>query len=554
MTVTFTPVTASLLMALALAAGGVAGGQATASTLRFADVAAEWGIDFRHRHGGSGERYMVETVVGGVVLFDYDLDGDVDVLFVDGGALPGYRGPEPRSRLYRNDGRGRFADVTAAAGLVSPEYGAGGTAGDVDGDGDLDLYLTAFGANRLLRSEGDGTFTDVTGSAGVGDPLWGAGAAFSDVDRDGDLDLYVANYVDFALDNHRFCGNEETGLRGYCAPRMYNGEPDHFYRNRGDGTFDDDTLRAGFGGAVEAGLGVAFGDLDDDGWPDLYVANDADPNFFFHNRGDGTFEDQSLVSGTALSDQGEAEGGMGVDLGDVDGDGRLDIFVTNFEFESNALYRNLGQGLFVDERFAARLAEPSLAWLAFGVDLADLDNDGDLDVVIANGHILDNAPEFNELSSFAQRNQLFENLGGARFREVLDAGLDTVRVSRGLATGDLDGDGDLEIAIVNSDDVAEVWENRTEPGGRWLLVDLAGAGGNSHGVGARVAVRDGGRTQVEEVRAGSSYLSQSALTLHFGLGAAPVAEGDIEVAWPSGRRQRLPLPGRDLRLRLHEPR
>ncbi len=523
------------------------------SPLSFTEVSEEWGVEFRHRHGGSGERYMVETVVGGVVLFDYDGDGDVDLLFVDGGALPGYEGPRPRSRLFRNDGGGAFVDVTDAARLVGPDYGAGGTAGDIDGDGDLDLYLTAFGANRLLRNEGDGSFSDQTDSSGTGDPLWSASAAFSDVDRDGDLDLYVTNYVDFTLDNHKFCGDEEIGLRGYCAPRMYNGEPDRFYRNRGDGSFVDETGPAGFSGAVEAGLGVVFGDLDDDGWPDLYVANDADPNFFFHNRGDGTFEDQSLVSGSSLNETGVAEGGMGVDLGDLDGDGRLDIFVTNFEFESNALYRNLGLGLFSDHRFAARLAEPSLEWLAFGVDLADLDQDGDLDILVANGHILDNAPEFNEASTFAQRNQLYENLGGASFREVPDSGLDTVRVSRGLVSGDLDGDGDLDVVIVNSADRAEIWRNGGDPNvGGWLFVDLRGAGGNRHGIGARVAIEVAGSTQMREVRTGSSYLSQSPITLHFGLGGRPMAGGALSVTWPSGRRQRLPLPGRNLRLRIYE--
>ncbi len=526
-----------------------------AAELRFVEVADHWGINFVHRHGGSGERYMVETVVGGVALFDYDGDGDLDALFVDGGELPGYDGPVPGSRLFRNEGSGRFLDVTVASRWLDPEYGAGAVAGDVDGDGDLDVYVTAFGPNLLLRNDGDGTFSDATEAGRVGDPRWSASAAFGDVDRDGDLDLYVTNYVDFTLDNHRFCGDESIGLQGYCAPRMYEGERDIFYRNLGGGRFEDATVSAGLESATEAGLGVVLGDLDDDGWPDVYVANDADPNFFFRNRGDGTFEDLSLVSGTAVNEGGGVEGGMGVDLGDVDGDGRLDIFVTNFEFESNALYRNVGSGLFVDQRYAFRLAEPSIKRLAFGVDLADLDNDGDLDAAVANGHILDNAPEFNELSIFAQPNQLFENLGSARFAEVVDGGLDTVKVSRGLATGDLDDDGDLDIAILNSNDRAEIWKNVGADGSSWLAVDLYGRPGNVYGVGARVSLHRGSKRHVEEVRAGSSYLSQNALTVHFGLSRGDSAEPPeaLEITWSGGRRQLLRSPPADRRLRIYEP-
>jgi hypothetical protein len=536
-----------LWLALALPAGG--------QTLRFAEVAADWGLEFEHHTGATGERYMPETVVGGLALFDYDFDGDVDVLFVDGGTLVGSPPPDAGSRLFRNDGPGSFVDVTGRAALQWPGYGSGVTAGDVDNDGDLDLYLTAVGRNLLLLNQGDGSFREVTEAAGAEDARWSASAAFADVDRDGDLDLYVTNYVDFRVENHKFCGNQETGLRGYCAPRMYNGELDRFFRNRGDGTFEDATAAAGLSGAVEAGLGVVFGDLDDDGWPDLYVANDADPNFFFHNRGDGTFEDHSLLSGTAFDENGRAEGGMGVDLGDVDGDGRLDIFVTNFEFESNALYRNVGSGLFSDQRFAFRLAESSLEHLAFGIDLADFDLDGDLDAIVANGHILDNASQFNELSSFEQPNQLFENLGGVdgpvRFREETHSGLDSVRVSRGLASGDLDGDGDLEVAILNSGAAGELWENRSEVGAAgWLLVDLVGAASNRYGVGARVTLESGGQNQMREVRTASSYLSQSPITLHFGLGET-VPES-LSVSWPSGKRQVYPVAGVDRRLRLFE--
>ncbi len=531
---------------------------AASPVLAFREVSADWGLVFRHHHGGSGERYMVETVVGGVVLFDYDGDGDPDVFFVDGGALPGYRaesageGGAPRSRLFRNEGGRRFVDVTERAGIAAGGYGCGAAAGDVDGDGDLDLYVTAFGPNRLLENRGDGTFADVTERAGVGDPSWSASAVFADFDRDGDLDLYVANYVDFTIATHKFCGDEETGLQGYCHPNAYEGLPDRYFRNRGDGTFEDATAAAGLSGATEAGLGVAAGDLDGDGWTDLYVANDADPNFLFRNRGDGTFEDVSLVSGTAYSETGRPEGGMGVDFGDVDGDGLDDVVVTNFEFEPNALYRNAGRGLFADARYPAGLAETSLAKLAFGVDLADFDHDGDLDLAIANGHILDNAAEFNPASRYEQPNQIYRNLGNGRFEEAAGTGLDLVRASRGLATGDLDGDGDPDLVIVDSNDLAEVWENLGgAESGSWLQVALAGRSretrGNRFGVGARVAVEAGGRRQSAEARTSSSYLSQNDLTLHFGLGpSAETGRVDrLEVTWPGGRRVRyLELPPR----------
>ncbi|HVR29115.1 MAG TPA: CRTAC1 family protein [Thermoanaerobaculia bacterium] len=513
-------------------------GTAWASGLELREVSHAWGLDFRHRHGGSGQRYMVETMVGGVVVFDYDGDGDPDVVFVDGGRLPGYQGEEPRTRLFRNEGRVgdagalRFVDVTDRAGLTLPAYGCGGAAGDVDGDGDLDLYLTAFGPNALYRNEGDGTFTEVGAAAGVDDPRWNASAAFGDVDRDGDLDLYVVGYVDFALDNQKICG--EPGRPGYCHPGVYNGLADRFYRNRGDGTFFDDTAAAGLSGPEEAGLGVVLADLDGDGWLDIYVANDKDPNLLFRNRGDGTFEDLSLLSGTAYDPNGVSEAGMGVEAADLDGDGRLDLVVTNFALETNALYWNAGNDIFLDRRFVSGFAEPSLRYLAFGVAAVDLDHDGDLDVVIANGHILDNAAELSPVKEYAQRNQVMENVGGGRFRERTDVGLDAVRVSRGLATGDFDLDGDLDLVIVSSNQPAEVYENlRGSRSGGWLQVDLEGRRSNRSGIGARLSLREGGRAQLRERRTASSYLAQNDLAVHFGVGAAPAVDA-LEVRWPSG--------------------
>lgn len=527
--------------------------QEASSKIRFREVAAEWGVDFRHHHGGSGKRYMVESMVGGVVIFDFDRDGDEDLMFIDGGVLPGYEGEKPRSRLYRNEG-GRFIDYTDRSGIDFGGYGCGAVSGDYDGDGDLDLYVTAFGANALFENRGDGTFTDRTAETGVGETLWSAGASFVDVDRDSDLDLYVVNYVDFALDNHKFCGDERSGLQGYCNPDSYNGEKDVFFRNLGGGVFEEQTAAAGFEGPIGAGLGIVAGDLDNDGWVDLYVANDSDPNLLFLNKGDGTFDDLSLMSGTAYGNVGMPEAGMGVDLGDVDVDGLLDVVVTNFELETNALYKNLGGGLFTDARFSNNVAEASLLQLTFGVDLADFDNDGDLDLMLANGHILDNAAEFNKRSRYAQENQVLENLGDGRFQLVEEPGFEEVLVSRGLATGDLDGDGDLDAAIINTGAEAVVYENLLPAGSDWLRLDFAGGGENSHGIGTRAVVGGRGGGQLDEVRTSSSYLSQNALTLHFGLRAAPADARTVpvDVLWASGRRQRLELPI-NRRIRLVEP-
>lgn len=511
-----------------------------AAELRFREASEAWGLAFRHHHGGSGELYMVETMGSGVVIFDYDGDGDQDVFFVDNGRLPGYEGEEPRSVLFRNDG-GVFVDVTERAGLRVAGYGMGATAGDVDGDGDLDLYVTAFGPNQLFRNQGDGTFLDVTAEAGVGDPLVGASAAFADVDRDGDLDLYVANYVDFSLENNPICGNQARKIRTYCHPDAFNGVPDRFYRNRGDGTYEDATAEAGFAVPPGKGLGVLFTDFDLDGWPDLYVANDMTANFLFRNLGPGDqgevrFEEIGLLSGTAYSDRGNPEASMGIDVGDLKGDGGSEIMLTHMDDQTNALYSLAGSWIFTDRRYVSRLAEPSLGTVGFGVAFADFDHDGDLDVAVANGHIIHNIELFSDTTTYAQRNQLFENQGDGRFQEVDDSGLDLIRVSRGLAVGDLDGDGDLDLVINNSNDLAEVYENLSSGAGKWLQVELSAPAGNRHGIGARVTGEAGGRSRWREVRTASSFMSQNALPVHFGLGAAAVVDR-LTVRWPDGTVQ-----------------
>jgi hypothetical protein len=473
-------------------------------------------------------------------LFDFDRDGDLDAFFVDAGLLPGAAGEPPRSRLLRNDGA-RFVDWTEAAGITVRAYGVGGAAADVEGDGDLDLYVTAFGANQLFLNLGDGTFADGTAEADVGDARWSTSAAFADFDRDGDLDLYVVNYLEYDLATARPCRDESSGLDAYCHPATLPSDADVYYRSEGDGSFVDATAAARLAESTGKGFGLVATDLDGDAWPDLYVANDTTPNFFFRNRRDGTFDDASMLSGAALGDRAVAEAGMGVAIGDVDHNGWLDLLVTNYSLESNALYANIGNGFFVDRRHVTGLAEPSYEVLGWGAEFADFDRDADLDLLVANGHVLDNIERIHPGLEYAQRNQVFVNEGGGRFHECPACGLDVVRVSRGLAVGDLDGDADLDAVVVNRDDWAEVWENVTNEAGAWLAIDLHGRGPNSQALGARVeVVVDGGR-QVAQALSASSFVSQSSSTLSFGLGDATAVEA-VVVRWPDGAVQRLALP------------
>ena len=507
----------------------------------FVDAAAQAGVRFHHLHGGSGRKYMVETMGSGACWFDADGDSWPDLYLINGQPLPGHDGRgDFRSRFYLNRRDGTFADATDRSGLAAPGYGMGCAAADVDGDGDLDLYVTAFGPNRLYLNRGDGRFNEAGAAWGVDDGSWSAGAAFADYDGDGDLDLYVCNYVDFTIETHKHCGKRQPGYQAYCHPDAYNGVSDRLYRNEG-GRFKDVTRAAGVSNARGNGLGVVWGDYDNDGDPDLYVANDKTANFLYRNNGDGTFSDLALLSGVGYGDDGQAQAGMGTDFGDYDGDGDLDLVVTNFDLESNNLYRNNGDGTFSDVALSSGMGEHSYLRVGFGAKFLDYDNDADLDLFVVNGHILDNIELYREILTYQQRNLYLENDGRGKFADrtaELGSDLQPRRVSRGLAVADYDHDGDVDLLVTRCNQEASLYRNQRGSERSWLALDLRSSGANRFAVGARVEVRAGGSLQIGEVRAGSSYLSQSDLRLHFGLNNSSKVDS-VHVRWPSGQSQDL---------------
>jgi hypothetical protein len=519
-----------LLGALAAAAEGTGGCPAT-----FTDVAAQAGLRFVHDRGSTGEHRLPEMVGAGLAWLDYDNDGWMDLYVVQSGPFPPQGSAKARDQLFRNNGNGTFTDVTEKSGLNDTAYGMGAIAADYDNDGFVDLYVTNYGGNILYRNNGSGTFTDVTARARVAGPRWGTSAAWGDIDGDGRLDLFVAQYADDRKDKDLFCGDAKTGERDYCPPIMYDGTLSVLYRNNGDGTFTDITKEAGLGKAPGKALGVLFVDVDLDGKPDIYVANDQLMNFLFRNLRGGRFEDISVTSGTGFGAEGNPQGGMGVDAGDLDGDGLPDIAVANFENEPNQFYRNLGSGLFEDLSLSSGFGPPTLPYVKFGLNLLDVDSDGDLDAFMANGHIYDKPRR--QGASAAQKPLLMWNDGTGRFRSRgCGPAFDRELVGRASAASDYDNDGDPDIAVSNSGGPLLLLRNDGEHG-HWLGVELAGKASNRQGIGARlVAETPAGKKLTRFVEAGSSYLSSSDPRVLFGLGAEASIK-KLTIYWPSGKVQ-----------------
>jgi hypothetical protein len=509
--------------------------------LSFADVTAASGIRFRHNNGAFGKKYLPETMGSGVAFLDADGDGWQDLLFINSMNWPGRPSTPSLPALYRNNRNGTFTDVTRQAGLAIQMYGLGVTAADFDNDGDTDIYITCLGPNRLFSNLGAGKFSDVTARAGVGDPGFSTSAAWLDYDGDGRLDLFVANYVQWSIETDRTCTLDGRN-KSYCTPESYKGQSSTLYRNKGNGTFEDVTRKAGVYDPTDKAMGVALLDFDNDGALDLFVANDTQPNRLYRNRKDGTFVDVAMMAGVAFNEAGVARAGMGVDAGDYDGSGRQSLVIGNFSNEMIALYSNEGTGLFTDDAPASTVGKESLLTLTFACFFFDVDLDGLLDIFAANGHVSDDIATVQPKQSYAQRPHLFRNLGGKKFEAIstrVGAAFQQAVVARGAAYGDFDNDGDLDVAITANNGPARLLRNDRVGRNGAVRVKLEGVTSNHDAIGARVRIQvDDGRKGSGMVKTGSSYCSQSELPLTFGLGRAAKVTS-MEVTWPNGRVEKL---------------
>ena len=514
-------------------------GSATAQPPIFVDATEEAGIHFKHSNGKTEHKHIIETMGSGVVFFDYDTDGDADLYFVNSGGIPQARQDTQQARLgnvlYRNEGDGRFTDVTEISGTGDTGYGMAAAAGDIDNDGDADLYVANFGQDTLYRNNGDGTFTDITKAAGIDNDLWGIAAIYLDFDVDGDLDIFVVNYLVYELS---MPVTTFKGIIGYGHPRSYEGTPDVLYRNNGDGTFTNIAETAGVTNPTEGrGMAAVACDYDNDGFPDIYVTNDTNRNFLYRNNGDGTFTDESLFIGVGYDESGVAEGSMGVDCGDYNGDGWLDLIVANSE--KVTLYKNEQGLLFIDVTADSGLQQPTLPFVGFSPLFLDYDNDGHLDLFCANGHPQDVIEILMDHETYAQRDQMFQNKGDGTYMDVSEtagAYFTEALVGRAAATADYDNDGDTDIVIMNSNQRAVLLRNDGGNQKNWIGIKLVGSQSNRDGIGAKVTVSTADMTQIREIKSGSSYASGSDTRLLFGLGQNQRVE-KISIVWQSGTTQ-----------------
>lgn len=516
------------LAALTIAAAESAG------TIQFSDVASKSGINFVLENSPTPQKYIIETMPGGVAVFDYNGDGRPDIYFANGADVPSLKKTSPKfwNRLYRNDGGFHFTDVTTQAGVAGEGYSTGVAAGDYDNDGHADLFVTGVNRNILYHNRGDGTFEDVTERAGIRSGEWAVAAGWFDYDNDGKLDLFVVHYSDTPLQD-RYCGDRQRDIRVYCSPKYFAPLASTLYHNRGDGTFEDVSIKSGIGAYKGRGMSVAFADYDGDGLMDVFVTNDNMPNFLFHNRGNGTFEEVGLLAGVALGDRGEPVSSMGTDFRDYNNDGLPDITFTALAGETFPLFRNAGKGLFLDATYASRIGRLSVAHSGWGDALVDLDNDGWKDLFTANSHVNDGIEAF-EPHAYKEGNTVFRNVAG-KFSDATPGTMKAEsKAHRGAAFGDFDGDGRMDVVVSALGDPAELWRNITSGAGNWIAFRLFGKVSNRDGIGSRIRVGN----QWNAMTSAISYASASLIPVHFGLGAASEAN-DVEIRWPSGRVQRL---------------
>ncbi|HZR59002.1 MAG TPA: CRTAC1 family protein [Terriglobales bacterium] len=532
----------SLLLSLSVRAQNV---KSTPSLPKFQDVAKDVGLTVPHISSPE-KQYIVESMSGGVGLIDCDNDGKLDIIAVNGSTIDHFRqGGDPMITLYHQDANFKFTDITKAANLTHKGWGMGVAVADFDNDGLPDIYVTGYNGNVLYHNLGSCKFEDVTDKAGVAGGGFSTGAAWADYDRDGHVDLFVSRYVHFDMSKLPTFGSDEKtcrfkGVRVQCGPWGLQGESDLLYHNRGDGTFEEVSKKAGVDDPNHYyGLGVVWGDYDNDGWPDLYVANDAGPNFLYHNKHDGTFEDVAMLAGAALSGEGLEQGSMGVDWGDYLHEGRLSMFVTNFTEQPDTLYRNMGPDGFSDVSWPAKLAKPTSEPVGWGTAFFDFDNDGWLDLFVANGHVYPQMDQIPGTSRYAEPMLLFRNKHDGTYEDISSVLASIPDASRrGAAFGDLNNDGNIDIVVSNMDGPPALLLNQGGNGNHRVLFSLIGMQSNKSAVGARVTVKAGKLVQMNEVRAGGSYISQNDPRLHFGLGAETKMD-EVEIKWPSGKTETL---------------
>jgi enediyne biosynthesis protein E4 len=533
---------ASLLLAITATAATLAVWNSrpaaqTPSAIRFENVTDKAGLTTRLDQNPTADKNMVETMAGGLAVFDYDGDGLPDIFFTNGAKLPSLSkgGPEQWNRLFRNRGDMTFGDVTERAGVSGEGYSTGAAAADYDNDGHIDLFVAGINGNRLYRNRGDGTFADVTAASGIKNFTWSVAAGWFDYDNDGRLDLFVVNYVDWTPQRNKFCGDQGRGLRVYCHPKHYAGLPNVLYRNRGDGTFEDVSERSGIAQHIGKGMSVAFADYDDDGFTDVVVTNDAVPNFLFHNRRNGTFEEVGLLAGVAVPANGRPVSGMGVDFRDYDNDGRPDIVLTALSGETFPLFKNEKGAFFKDATYESGLAAATIRMSGWGAAFADLDNDGFKDLLTANSHANDRVEEF-EASAYRQPNAVFRNVRGRFENASATAGDDFTmpRANRGIGIADFDRDGRLDVVISELGEAPRLLRNVTSAPNAWLSIRLVGTASNRDGIGARVRIG----TQANDATSSVGYASSSLDGVHFGLGEMSAIDR-VDIAWPNGIKQGL---------------